>query len=140
MICRFSRLDKKLRKKTTINPIKKNYNKCFQCAATVAINYEKNGENPERTSNRKSFISKYNCKGINYPSEIDDRKKFEKKNSAISLNVFYEKETEICLAYISKHNSNREKQVAFLMISNGEGSYHFPVKNVITLKRNSFKT
>ena len=79
MICRFSRLDKKQRKKTTINSIKKNYNKCFQCAATVAINYEKNGENPERTSNRKSFISKYNCKGINYPSEIDDRKSLRRK-------------------------------------------------------------
>ena len=116
MICRFSRLDKKQRKKITINPIKKNYHKCFQCAATVAINYEKNRENPERTTNRKPFISKYNCKGINYPSEIDDRKKFEKKNSTIYLNVFYEKETEIFLACISKHNSNREKQVSFLMI------------------------
>ena len=32
----------------------------------------------------------------------------------------YAKKENIYSAYVSKHNSNREKQVIFLMISNGE--------------------
>ena len=28
---------------------------------------------------------------------------------------------KICFAYVSKHNSNRGKQIIFLMILNGEG-------------------
>ena len=40
-------------------------------------------------------------------------------------------------AYISKHNSNHEKQAILLMISNGEG-WHY--KNTISIiKRNSIK-
>ena len=44
---------------------------------------------------------------------------FEKSNSAIAY-VFYIKEMEICLAYISKINSNCEEQIILLMITNGE--------------------
>ena len=43
-------------------------------------------------SNIKPFINKYNSKGINYPSEIDDWKKFEKYNLASALNLLYAKE------------------------------------------------
>ena len=35
----------------------------------------------------KYFIDKYNCKGINYPSEKGDWKKFEKNNLPNALNV-----------------------------------------------------
>ena len=45
------------KKKATINP--KNINdKCFQYAATVALNYEEIKSNPERVSNIKPFINK----------------------------------------------------------------------------------
>ena len=56
-------------KKATINP-KNEDDKCFQYA-TVALNYEEIKCNPERVSNIKPFINKYNWKGINYPSKID---------------------------------------------------------------------
>ena len=46
--------------------------KCFQYAATAALNYEEIKQNPERVSNIKPFINKYNWSGINYPSKIDD--------------------------------------------------------------------
>ena len=36
----------------------------------------------------KTFLSKYNWKGINFPPEKDDCKKFEKNNVKIALNVF----------------------------------------------------
>ena len=45
--------------------------------------------NPERISNIKSFINKYNWDKIKYPSEIDDWKIFEKNNLTIVLNVLY---------------------------------------------------
>ena len=38
----------------------------------------------------------------------------------IALNVFYAKKEEIYPTYVSKHNSNHEKQNIILMTSNGE--------------------
>ena len=55
------------------------------------------------------FINKYNRCGINFPSEKDDCIKFEKINSAIALNVLYQKGKVISPAYISKYNSTGEK-------------------------------
>ena len=46
--------------------------KCFQYAATVPLNYKEIKWNPERVSNIKPLINKYNWKGINCPSKIDD--------------------------------------------------------------------
>ena len=39
---------------------------------TVVLNYEEIKRNPETVSNIKPFTSKFNWKGINYPSKIDD--------------------------------------------------------------------
>ena len=36
---------------------------------------------------------------------------------------------EICPAYVSKYNSNCEKQVTFLMIPNEKGWHYLAVKN-----------
>ena len=47
-------------------------------------------------------------KGINFPSEKNYWKKFEKNNLTIALNVLYAKKDKIYPAYVSKHNSNRE--------------------------------
>ena len=41
-------------------------------------------------------------------------------NVTIAFNVLYAKEEEINPPYVSKHNSNREKQVILSMISNAE--------------------
>ena len=100
---RFFRLDKK--KKAKMNP-KYIDKKFFQYAATVALNYEEVKWNPERVSNIKTFINKYNWKLINDSSKIDDWKTFEKNNSWIALNILYTKEKEIYIKYISKTNSN----------------------------------
>ena len=56
-------------KKTAINPINKKENKWFQYAVTVALNDEEIGKHSERITNIKSFVNKYNWKGINFPSE-----------------------------------------------------------------------
>ena len=68
----------------------------------------------------KLIINNYNWKGINCPSKIDDQKMFEKNNPTIALNILFIKEKEICPAYISKIDSNCEKQIILLMIPNEE--------------------
>ena len=47
-------------KKATINPQNKKDDRCFQYAATVALNYQKIKNNPERISKIKPFIHQYN--------------------------------------------------------------------------------
>ena len=71
--------------------------------------------NPEGASNIKPFINKYNWKGINYTSKIDDRETFEKNNPTIALNILYIKEKETCPA-----NSNCDKQLILIMTPNEE--------------------
>ena len=48
-------------------------------------------------------------------------KKTEKNNPSVALNVLYGKKEKIYPAFVSKHNSNREKKVIILMIPNGQG-------------------
>ena len=48
------------------------------------------------------------------------KKEREKNNVTIALNVLYAKKEKIYPAYVSKHNSNREKQVILLVIANRE--------------------
>ena len=56
-------------------------------------------------------------------------KKIEKNNVTITLNVLYVKKEKIYPAYVSKHNSNRERQVVLLMIPNGEGRNYLAVNH-----------
>ena len=58
--------------KVTGNPINKKENRCFQYPETVVLNYEETIEDPQRSTKIKSFINKYNWKGINAPSAKGD--------------------------------------------------------------------
>ena len=81
----------------------------------------------------KLFIDKYNWERINYPSKKDDWKK--KNYPTIALNVLYAKKEKKYPAYVSKHNSNREKQIILLMITNGKGCHSLVVKKLSALLR-----
>ena len=65
-------------------------------------------EKLSRIQKEFQILNKYNWKGRNYPTKIDDWKTFEKNNPTIALNILYIKEKGILPAYISKHNSTRE--------------------------------
>ena len=58
-------------------------------------------------------IKKHSQAITNLQSKKDDWNKFKKNNITIGLTVLYAKKYP---AYVSKHNSNREKQVILLMI------------------------
>ena len=104
-------------KKSTINPKNNDY-KCFQYAVTLALNLDKI---KQRISKIKPFIEQYNWKGIDFPSTSKYWKIFE-LNNEIALNILYvpHNTKKIYVAYKSRHNLTREKQVILLMISNGE--------------------
>ena len=103
----------------SINPINRKDNKCFQYSETVMLNQEETIKHLQRITKIKSFINEYNWKGTNYPSEKGDWKIFEKNNLTVAINVLYSKKEITYSAYVSKHNSNREKQFILLMISKG---------------------
>ena len=78
-------------KNATINSIYKKDNKCFQYAATVALNHEEVKTNLKRLSKIKLFINKYYSEEIYYLSEKDNWKNFRKCNLTIALNILYAK-------------------------------------------------
>ena len=123
-------------KKSIINPKNNDY-KCFQYAVTVALNQDKINKNPQRVSKIKPFIDQYNWNDIDVPSTSKAWKKFELNNESIALNILYvpHKTTKISLAYKSKHNLTREKQVILLMITNGEKWHYTAVTRLSGLLR-----
>ena len=112
-----------LNKRATINPKNKD-NKCFQYSITVALNHQNIENHPERISNIKPFIDKYNWKGIDFPAGIKDWKKFEKNNKEVALNILYIPPNIkiINLAHKSKCNHKRKNQVVLLMITDNKQS------------------
>ena len=123
-------------KKATVNPKNKD-DKCFQCALTVALNYEKIKKDLQRISKIKPFIDQYNWKEIDFPSHGKDWKKFESNNKSIALNILHvpHNTKKIRHASNSKYNLTRENQVILLMITDGEKWHYLAVKSLSTLFR-----
>ena len=48
------------------------------------------------------------------------------------------KQKNIFCAYVSKHNSNREKQVILLIITNGEKWHYLAVKKLLALRGTTY--
>ena len=124
-----------LNKRATIN-LKNKDNKCFQYSITVALNHQNIENHPERISNIKPFIDKYNWKGIDFPAGIKDWKKFEENNKEVALNILYTPPNTktINLAYKSKYNRKRKNQVVLLMITHDEQSDEIDKWHYIALK------
>ena len=104
------------------------------------LNYKKIGKHAQRITKIKPFISEFKWEGINFLSERDNWKKYEKNNAATFLNVLYAKKENLSPAYVSKNNSNWEKQVIILIIQNGEGRWHYlATKKSSIIKRKNIK-
>ena len=104
-------------KKSTINP-KNNDHKCFQYAATLALNFDNINNHTEKISKIRPFIDQYNRKDIDFPPTSKDWKKFE-LNNKVALNILYisHHTKKIQLAYRSKCNLTHNKQIILLMIT-----------------------
>ena len=108
-------------------PIINNYNNNnnFQNSLDDLLNYQTTGSYPQRISKLKPYINKYNWKWIEFPAVSKEWQKFEQNNNTVALNILHVKYNtkKICVAYRSKHNNKRKKQVILLMIGDGE-KYH----------------
>ena len=65
---------------------------------------------PERVKNITPFINKYDWNDIRFPCDSCSWKKFEK-------NIYH--------AYMSKHNNERKNQIVLVMITDGDGNWHY---------------
>ena len=92
---------KKKKKKATTNP-KNDNDKCFQYAATIPLKFEEIKKDSKRVMNIKPFIDNYNWEKVNYPSKIEDWKRFEKNYLTISLNLSYIIEKKMYVLLIFK--------------------------------------
>ena len=123
-------------KKCIVNQ-KNNDKKCFQYAATLALNFDDIDRNPQRVSKIKPFIDNYNWNDINFPAAKKDWNKFELNNKNVALNILYVpfniKKVEI--AYKSKYNLIRDNQIILRMISNGENWHYLAVRSLSRLLR-----
>ena len=117
-------------KKSTVNPKNNDY-KCFQYAATLALNLNRINEDPQRVSKIKPFINDYNWKDIDFSPTNKDWKKFE-LNNKVALNILYisHNTKKIQLAYKSKNNLTYDKQMILLMITDDEKWHYLAVKNL----------
>ena len=122
-------------KRSTINPKNKD-NKCFQYAATLALNIDKINKDPQRISKIKPFIDQYNWKDIEFPPTSKDWKKFE-LNNKVALNILYvpHNTKRIQVAYRSRYNLTYAEQVILLMITDGVKWHYLTVKNLSGLLR-----
>ena len=123
-------------KKCTINQ-KNTDNKCFQYAATLALNFNDIDKHHQRISKIKHFIDNYNWNDINFPAAKKDWIKFEVNNKNVALNILYApfNTKKIEIAYKSKYNSIRDNQIILLMISNGKNWHYLAVKSLSKLLR-----
>ena len=82
----------------------------------------KHWKKPSKNIKIKPSIDQYDWKEVDFPSGSKDWKKFEQNNKTIALNILFLQYStkQIRLAYKSKRNVKREKQVILLMITDGE--------------------
>ena len=101
------------------------------------VKLSKYQKNPQRIEQIKPFVNQYNWKGIHFPPQSKDWKKFESNNKPIALDIFYvpHNTKKIWYAYKLKYNSTDKKQVILLMITDNKKRHYLAVKSLPALFR-----
>ena len=81
------------------------------------------------------YINKYNWERVEFQAGPKDWIKFERNNKTIALNILFAPHNteKLRVAYRSKYNHKREKQVILLMITDGKKSHYLAVINLSAL-------
>ena len=111
-------------KGATINPKNEKDNKCFQWSIISGLNYNKIKEKELKK------LLKFRRVDTDFSSYQRDWEEFEQSNTSIALNVLFVSynSEEIKLAYKSRYNYMRKKDISLLMINDeAKNSYYFPV-------------
>ena len=103
-----------------------NEDNCFQNSLNDSLDYQRIKKDRQKISKLKAYINQYNWKGIKFPSDKEDWKKFVENNKKIALNILFvpHNKKEIEPAYISKYNYKRKKQAILLMITDDGKRWH----------------
>ena len=88
-----------------------NGDNCFQNAQNDALDYQRIKKDLQKISKIKPYISQYNEKDIEFPSNQKDWKKFVQNNKIIAVNIlFVLHNTKTSIAYKSKYNHKHKNQ------------------------------
>ena len=127
-----------LSKRGGIINMKNEDNKCFLWCVLRALNLkDKNNERIDK--DLKSKENTLNMKGITYPVDSKDIKRFEKQNPDISISVLgYNEKEKIYPLDISKFTkvkkeNERKHNIVLLLIKNGDNSHYCLIKNLSAL-------
>ena len=128
-------LDKFLIKKNAVINMQNEDNECFKWCVTRALNMKK--KNNERVD--KELIEKskeLNWKGIEFPFELNQIGKFEKKNPDISVTVCSFKDKKP-IPMNQLKNYGRKHHIDLLLISNDVTHHYCLIKNFSRLMNSS---
>ena len=124
----YIKLPKELSDKHAIINIKNDDQKCFLWSILAGLFPVEN--HPERVNKYFQHLDKVNFEGINFPTPLNDIKKFEKLNK-ISINVFgYERKVVFPL-HVSKLTF--DKHINLLLISDKTKSHYCYIKSMSRL-------
>ena len=117
-------------KHAVLNPKNERDDECFKWAVIAALHHEDIGNDPQRISKLKPFVSRYNWDGIKFPATTNLISKFEKQNPDITVNVlFLHLGREVRQYYISEYNGERDKIVDLLLIEEWGKKHYCAIKN-----------
>ena len=74
-----------------------NKGNCFQNALSDALDYQRIKKHPQKISKLKPYINHYNWKGIKFPLDKEDCKKFEQNNKDTALNILFVPHNMSCI-------------------------------------------
>ena len=109
---------------------------CSRCNKSWKIK-----KDPQRITKIKSYIGKYNWERINYPSEKDEWKIFEKNNVTVVLNVFCKLKTKNYTLLMFQNKTQSVKNKLFFNDSKRRRIVlSCSKKRICIIKRNNVKT
>ena len=103
---------------------------CFQCALTLALNY-----NEIKEKELENIFKKIRDEYIDFSSHQKGWKNFQQNNELTALNVLLSSQDseEITLVYKLEHKYKRENNALLLMINDNEKYYYFALKSKLEL-------
>ena len=130
-------LPKHLKKKRAIINVKNNDDFCFVWSVLAALYPPK--FHAERIEQYRKHFNELNISGINFPMQIGDIHKFERKND-LCINVYEYKKENVYPLYISKLKDFEGKKKIHLLLIKKDNVYHYClVKNLSRLFREQGK-
>lgn len=124
----YLRLPRELVDKKAVLNIKNDDERCFVWSVLAALHPVHRKDHPENGYHYKKYVNELNLDGIEFPMKVSQIAKFERQNTAISVNVFGYEQKELFPVYITKEK--KENHVNLLLIANNETRHYCLIRNL----------